>query len=314
MARQKHFDKTGRSRMNKDRKFDQGESFMYGFLSARLEPETLEKRFRQTMLDRDKIQTIVAIAIVAFVIADFAILDFYFPPRGMSLTTSLINRGITLAASLLAIWMIQHQSQIKVFDLIVLVWAMFIISHLAIVNVFRPADTTAVVAWDILAVFFSYILLPIPLGFQLMPALFLTCSSNLIWLIFRQPSWSEMEIWGVPSAYIFANVWGIWMSSRLGRLHRRQFMLLEQEHKAQAEREAAWAEIKVLRGIIPICSNCNKVRNDTGYYEAVDAYISRYSEADFSHTICPDCFAKLYPEIYAEMIQEEAQKAATNGH
>ena len=285
---------------------------MRHFLSNRLEPEALEIRFRQTILARDKIQIIVAIALVALVIAGFVILDFYFPPRDISLTTSLINRGLTLAASLLAIWMIYRQSRIKFFDLIVFVWAIIIAFHLAIVNVFRPADTVAVVAWDILAVFFAYILLPIPLGFQLLPALFLTCSSCLIWLILRPPSWSGMEIWGVFGAYVFANIWGIWISTQLGRLHRQQFTLFEQERQAKAEREAAWAEVKVLRGIIPLCANCKKVRNDTGYYEAVDAYISRHSEADFSHTICPDCFAELYPEIYAEMMQE-TQRVAADG-
>ena len=59
----------------------------------------------------------------------------------------------------------------------------------------------------------------------------------------------------------------------------------------------ATAEIKTLRGIIPICCHCKNIRNDDGYYEKIEAYITRLSGADFSHTICPKCQKVLYPEF-----------------
>lgn len=67
------------------------------------------------------------------------------------------------------------------------------------------------------------------------------------------------------------------------------------EERAQ-KLEKALNELKVLRGIIPICSNCKKIRNDKGYWEQVESYISQHSEAEFSHGICPDCVRKLYPD------------------
>jgi hypothetical protein len=101
----------------------------------------------------------------------------------------------------------------------------------------------------------------------------------------------------VLAAYTFTNIWGIFSSRRLNQAHRQQFVLLVQETDLRKELEAALAEVKVLRGIIPICSFCKKVRNDDGYYEAVEAYIGRHSEADFSHTFCPECFEEHYPEF-----------------
>ena len=59
--------------------------------------------------------------------------------------------------------------------------------------------------------------------------------------------------------------------------------------------EKAQREIKTLQGIIPICSSCKKIRNDQGYWQQVEAYISDHSEALFSHGICPDCMERLYP-------------------
>jgi len=55
--------------------------------------------------------------------------------------------------------------------------------------------------------------------------------------------------------------------------------------------------IKVLRGLIPICANCKKIRGDEGYWEAVDKYLSEHSEVRFSHGICPDCMKSLYPKF-----------------
>ncbi len=55
-------------------------------------------------------------------------------------------------------------------------------------------------------------------------------------------------------------------------------------------------EIKVLRGIIPICSSCKKIRDDKGYWNRVENYLSTHSKASFSHGVCPECIEKLYGE------------------
>lgn len=57
------------------------------------------------------------------------------------------------------------------------------------------------------------------------------------------------------------------------------------------------AEIKTLRGIIPICSNCKKVRTDKGVWDEIELYISRHSDVFFTHGICPKCQKSLYPEL-----------------
>lgn len=58
------------------------------------------------------------------------------------------------------------------------------------------------------------------------------------------------------------------------------------------------SEVKKLRGILPLCSFCKKIRDDKGYWEQVDMYIQKNSEADVSHSICPDCLKNNYPELY----------------
>jgi hypothetical protein len=56
-------------------------------------------------------------------------------------------------------------------------------------------------------------------------------------------------------------------------------------------------EVIVLRGILPICSLCKKIRDDDGYWHQVESYVRSHSEADFTHGICPDCMKELYPDI-----------------
>ena len=57
------------------------------------------------------------------------------------------------------------------------------------------------------------------------------------------------------------------------------------------------SEIQTLRGILPLCSFCKKIRDDKGYWEQVDVYIHKHSQADISHSICPDCTKKHYPYL-----------------
>lgn len=59
----------------------------------------------------------------------------------------------------------------------------------------------------------------------------------------------------------------------------------------------AQSEIKQLRGMLPICANCKNIRDDEGYWNSVEDYISENSEVKFSHSLCPDCSKKLYPDL-----------------
>ena len=68
------------------------------------------------------------------------------------------------------------------------------------------------------------------------------------------------------------------------------------------ELKKAFSEIKQLRGILPICSYCKKIRDDKGYWKQIESYIREHSGAEFSHSICQDCAKEHYPDfdIYDE--------------
>ncbi len=57
------------------------------------------------------------------------------------------------------------------------------------------------------------------------------------------------------------------------------------------------AKIKTLSGLLPICSNCKKIRDDRGYWNQIDEYLRDHSDVDFSHSLCPDCTTIFYPKL-----------------
>jgi phosphoserine phosphatase RsbU/P len=70
--------------------------------------------------------------------------------------------------------------------------------------------------------------------------------------------------------------------------------------RSNEELQRALREVKVLRGLIPICASCKNIRNDGGFWQQLEEYIGEHSEAEFSHGLCQPCLKKLYPSVYQE--------------
>lgn len=84
-------------------------------------------------------------------------------------------------------------------------------------------------------------------------------------------------------------------------------MEITKRKKLEIEREnlitklrSALDNIRVLKGFIPICASCKKIRDDAGFWHQVEEYLKSRSEIEFTHSICPDCLKKLYPELSDE--------------
>ena len=80
---------------------------------------------------------------------------------------------------------------------------------------------------------------------------------------------------------------------------------IQKRIRAEAERDRviaeltqALAEVKTLRGLLPICANCKKIRDDNGFWNQLEIYLSNHTEVEFSHGLCPECVCMLYPDLY----------------
>ena len=68
-------------------------------------------------------------------------------------------------------------------------------------------------------------------------------------------------------------------------------------HRRTKELEEALAKIKTLRGLIPICATCKRIRSDQGYWQQLEQYLAEHSEAEFTHGICPECLKQTEMEM-----------------
>lgn len=74
----------------------------------------------------------------------------------------------------------------------------------------------------------------------------------------------------------------------------------EEREKLIQDLQEALKQVKTLSGLLPICSNCRNIRDDAGYWKSLESYVADHSDAQFSHSVCPDCLKKLYPDLYPD--------------
>jgi len=78
-----------------------------------------------------------------------------------------------------------------------------------------------------------------------------------------------------------------------------------EREKLTTELRKALVRIKTLSGLLPICAACKNIRDDEGFWHQVEEYVRAHSEAEFTHSICPVCAKKLYPEYYKEITKKD---------
>jgi ligand-binding sensor domain-containing protein len=83
-------------------------------------------------------------------------------------------------------------------------------------------------------------------------------------------------------------------------------LLKAREAALEVRVEEMFAQMKVMRGLLPICASCKKIRDDGGYWNQIETYIQSHTQAEFSHSVCPECLAKLYPDYHAEMEKQRS--------
>jgi len=132
---------------------------------------------------------------------------------------------------------------------------------------------------------------------------------SLLRLVAGQPSSAPDVIFEVVGLIIScAMVAGIYLiqplfkemaSSRkeLRDMNDKLSSLSEEQRELIARLQDALAKIKTLKGLLPICASCKKVRDDKGYWNQIEEYVRDHTDAEFSHGLCPDCAQKYYDQL-----------------
>jgi hypothetical protein len=112
--------------------------------------------------------------------------------------------------------------------------------------------------------------------------------------VYAYPQGFKIRLVGMYAAISLAT-----MAFEHSRRLYRDAMWREREKKAALIRElqASLAQVKTLKGLVPICANCHRIRDDQGFWNQLEGYLREHSDADFSHGICPACVKAFFPEF-----------------
>jgi ligand-binding sensor domain-containing protein len=124
------------------------------------------------------------------------------------------------------------------------------------------------------------------------------CNNDGVWSEMGASLAFELKPYYYQTVWFYGLVVLIFVSMIFGAYRWYLWRFLKRESELKKRVEEALAEIKILSGLIPICSNCKKIRDDKGFWDQLEHYIDVHSEATFTHSICPDCAEKLYPELF----------------
>lgn len=160
----------------------------------------------------------------------------------------------------------------------------------------RPPENITPVWLEIVAVLGCYVVLPNRRLFQAIVALTLTVGTSLI-LVFYNTGVSPSDRVGIIVTLVIANVVGIVASRERVARQRVEEDAWRNERDARLELQQAHSEIRVLRGLLPTCAHCRRVRTETGEWQPMERFVAERTEARFSHGFCPDCEAEHYSDL-----------------
>ena len=276
------------------------ERFRFGSTFASAD---LEQQYRQSQLVSNRVAATWCILAAALGCGLFLSSDYRLFGQSTQFLVLLGMRTLTIAISIAALVLLRRTQAPVSFNAILWTWSMIYSLGAAYVNSTRFRDSlpaNIIITVEIGA--FLILLASLPLS-PLVCAESLSASVNTIagpiLHNMADPEGQGMTQAAVLQAYFVANLLGIITSIQFHRRNRQLFAAARRQTELTANLEQALTEIRTLRGILPICSHCKRVRNDAGAWEEVEVYVRKHTHAEFTHDICPECAQQHFGK-YAE--------------
>jgi hypothetical protein len=256
----------------------------------------LEQAYRNSEIHQDQRRARLVILLALVLVPFFAAMDVFFLGLTFHSYVILFIRTVIIAVCAFLLYWLRQPRTPRELDRVFLIWE--IMASVAVVYqaCSRPASYTSHAVLNVLYVIFMYAIVPLPLRLQCICPLFVT--AGVLFLGNWVNPWPDTPTLVVTSAaLLIANIVGFEMSREVHRSRRRQFLALRHETEARLNLQLAMAQIKTLHGILPICSHCQRIWNDAGFWQQMELYVRDHTNVEFSHGLCPTCARQHYPEI-----------------
>ncbi len=254
-----------------------------------------EQDYRRHHLKADAKQSFVILVLALIPFLGYGYVDYRLfslsPTFYKLLATRLALSGLLIGAAL----GLQKIRQVRIFDMI---WCLIIAIAcicVLLINISRGSDF---LLYPIANVFFMLGIL------FLVPCRFMYKLIAVVWfaiidlvILAAKPNLSSLYLYAVPFTNISIIILGIWGIRKIEATQRQQFFMWRCAQQANDKLNAAMQKIKTLKGLLPICSKCKKIKDEQGDWHPVEIYIGRHSESNFTHGLCPDCLEEALAEI-----------------
>ena len=254
-----------------------------------------EERYRETFLGADRLIFLVPIFLLNASNAVFALSDMDFTGGGVALQRLFMIRIGFLITSLLVLVVLWRARSVSLTDWALFAWLMYAcVMSLSIVET-RPLDYAPRVLMDGFFILVIFLMVPIRFPLQAIPAWILTLGS--LWQVLFVMNLDPASFRSVMVVLIFGNVFGAWTAWRWHIDRRGRFAQLVEEKHLREALEQQRERGRILEGLLPICSTCKSIRDDEGYWQKLEQYLSERTNAVLTHGICPDCEQAVYSDL-----------------
>lgn len=250
--------------------------------SIRLEPPALELRYRESRLKRDRHTMVSVIVLTTFMLTVFLILDIMFAAHSPLWHFKIIFRSAFIVFSLAIMALIGRKLEsVAVFDRTMFIWLIVIITHVFVDSALNAASPATIIVWDILIIFGIYTVAVFSQTMQLIGAFYLSFGSAIVWIYLTDTGWSLWETVATITAYLFTNLFGMFLSERFRESDRQQFLLLEEKSQALARSTLLMREMN------------HRVKNNLAIIQSLLNIQSREATDDHSRGALTDSAARV---------------------
>lgn len=261
------------------------------WLSVEL-PGEQENRYRKYYLRHDINQAAVGMMVLMLPLLALVYNDYRFLGLSFLFWSVIAARALFLILTIVLIVYMRRLSRPVTYDRLLFIWALSSVFLLGLINYTRPPNVFTFAFIDVVIVLTYYLLIPNKLINQTITTLLLAIDDILILVLTKDQS-VQAFLFAIILCYVLSIVGSTFGSWQISSHRRREFKLYEEEQNSNTELKKALAEVKQLSGLLPICAWCKKIRNDDGYWQAVDTYLREHAKVEFTHGICPECSSKI---------------------
>lgn len=263
------------------------------------DPE-VEASFRLDRLPEDRRLAATLIAIGTIIVGLLTVVDRALLAVQPGLYWLLPVRVATVFLGVAAAWLAARARRPATLDTVTFCWALLLSAVALAVGPTRPRGYQLNFAFEAIIVTANWALLPNTLRRQAAAGLAHTGAALMVGALWRDLMNPVVPALGL--AFLSANLVGWFTSTRLHLARRREYL----ERRRLGE---ALAEVRTLRGLIPICASCKSIRNEAGEWRRLEEYLSRHTDATLTHGLCEPCARRLYPEDVPARAAEAGEQA-----